>query len=457
MSRRRWRRALFPVLGIVALLVAVPPLVHRRSRSAATVGRSADNPDVPPHTKASVTDFGARCDGRSDDTAAFQRALDQAVRVRIPAGTCMVRSGIAITKDGTRLVGGGPTSVVKLLPGNYGAIFSLPHPCLTMGGCEPDPNAVVKDIQLGWFTIDGQRNGNPANDQTKIVWGIQASAVDGLDVAWMQLKDISGDAMSVAIGSRQSVHVTVRNSRIAGAGRNGIHYGSVRDGRILRNLIENTPDQGYPGAGAGNGIDVETEGLVPVVEDFLIEDNLIREGRHATAGAGMQISRSFGPVRRGTVRDNIIENYQEGVVLGSVEGVDVEGNLVTSDSTVNTATGGAFAYSAPPSFSAGLATFRRNIAWLVPYRPFADNAFWASGGGAITVEDNKIYGPDSLYRIAGAPPAITSRNNQYSTSTFAVTAGAGGQPVASNDDERVSAPSAMPAGPAWSSTWVPPA
>lgn len=411
--------------------------------------------DRAPELKASVTDFGAKCDGVTDDTDAFQRALDLGVRVGIPAATCMVRTGIRITRDGTRLVGEGSRSVVKLIPGHYGAIFSVPHACVTIGGCEPDPKVVVRDVQIGWFMIDGQRIGHPSDDQRRLVWAIFASAAEQLDVAWMHLKGISGDAVSVAIGSRVNVGITVRNSRITTAGRNGIHFGSVRGGRIVRNLIEDTPDQGYEGAGAGNGIDVETEGNVPIVEDFVIEENVIRKGPHATAGFGIQISQSFGPVRRGLVRRNAVENHQAGFLLGAVEGVDIEDNLVTSDARVNRATGGAFVYLAPASFTSGVVNFRRNTAWLVPYQPFADNAFWVSGGGKVTVTENKVYGPSQVFRLANTPTQVTSRNNEYSASQFVTVSDPATQRVLSEGDVAVTLPPTAPTPPFWTDDWVP--
>lgn len=52
---------------------------------------------VPPLVDpVNPVDFGARCDGVSDDSAAFQAALDKG-DVRVPAGTCVINRTVRIT------------------------------------------------------------------------------------------------------------------------------------------------------------------------------------------------------------------------------------------------------------------------------------------------------------------------------------------------------------------------
>ena len=61
----------------------------------------------------SVTDFGAKGDGVSDDTAAIQRALDAAQRVLFPQGTYLVRINSLVLRDGNCLVGEGKLSKIR--------------------------------------------------------------------------------------------------------------------------------------------------------------------------------------------------------------------------------------------------------------------------------------------------------------------------------------------------------
>ena len=64
----------------------------------------------------SVTDWGARCDGRSDDTNAFQRAMNERVPVlRVPAGRCLLSPGIKFGVDGQQILGAGLGRTILVL------------------------------------------------------------------------------------------------------------------------------------------------------------------------------------------------------------------------------------------------------------------------------------------------------------------------------------------------------
>lgn len=72
-----------------------------------------------------VTMLGARGDGRTDDSAAIQKALDQAMRsgdtVYFPSGVYMIRPGKALRVCGrTTVQGDGPTSVLRASGGGFG-------------------------------------------------------------------------------------------------------------------------------------------------------------------------------------------------------------------------------------------------------------------------------------------------------------------------------------------------
>ncbi len=73
-------------------------------------------PKVKP--QVSVKQFGAAGDGKTDDTAAFQRALKEAAGkvIGIPPGRYVITDILEITRTGTVLVGAGPGKTVLLCP-----------------------------------------------------------------------------------------------------------------------------------------------------------------------------------------------------------------------------------------------------------------------------------------------------------------------------------------------------
>lgn len=87
------------------------------SPGAATSGRPTSS--APARGSLELTDFGARCDGHTNDRDALSRALLDAQRSRasisLPIGTCVIRStgeGLSIP-EGTRILGKGSGSVLR--------------------------------------------------------------------------------------------------------------------------------------------------------------------------------------------------------------------------------------------------------------------------------------------------------------------------------------------------------
>lgn len=119
-------------LVLVSVLAAPAAPAPRETRSSALWGSAGQSykaggplPDFSwagyhaggdlPNAKvsASVRDFGVRGDGKTDDTAAFQRALDQAAGVLlVPAGHYQLAGPVTITRSGLVLRGEGRGSVL---------------------------------------------------------------------------------------------------------------------------------------------------------------------------------------------------------------------------------------------------------------------------------------------------------------------------------------------------------
>src|SRR5882672_11111754 len=61
----------------------------------------------------SVKDFGAKCDGVTDDGTAIQKAINASLKIHLPAGICLLDSTVRL-RAGTELRGEGMgVSIVK--------------------------------------------------------------------------------------------------------------------------------------------------------------------------------------------------------------------------------------------------------------------------------------------------------------------------------------------------------
>lgn len=373
----------------------------------------------------SVGEFGAVGDGITDDGPALQRALDAGGPLSIPRGNYLTGRALVLHKDGTQLIGEGPESALRLAPGLTGPGIVMPAPRDAYNN-PPAADKVVRDVVLSNFLIDANHNGHPVNnDQKDLCWCIQAYGVEGLEISWMTLLNASGEGLIVGTGWRLSKNVRVVNSHVRGCGRNGLAFTHVSGGLISKCYIEDSPAQTWAApSGAGNGIDLEVEGLDPVVEDFEISDCLIVKRQAATAGFGIQATKAFGPVRRGRIIRNVIRNYQAGIAAFNAEDTAIEDNFITTDAAVNTATGMGLILATTDT--AVEQTARRNTLHLVSGAAFAETCVWMQGPGVKRLTGNKFYGgTGSTLRLVGdSPLTLVAEDNEW-----------GGPPVFVNEEE----------------------
>ncbi|MFN7900615.1 MAG: glycosyl hydrolase family 28-related protein [Synechococcaceae cyanobacterium] len=76
----------------------------------------------------SVLDFGARGDGKADDTAAIQRALDAHPLVLLPPGTYRISDTLVLRRSGGGLIGSGTLPVLRMDQPDRCAIRLTPPP-----------------------------------------------------------------------------------------------------------------------------------------------------------------------------------------------------------------------------------------------------------------------------------------------------------------------------------------
>ncbi|WP_158235822.1 right-handed parallel beta-helix repeat-containing protein [Deinococcus sp. UR1] len=213
----------------------------------------APTPTPLPGDSVSVKDFGARGDGRTDDTAALRRALaTRGKNIHFPAGTYLV--GSVVTVDGAsrqKLTGTGATIQAS--------------PSFVRQG----DNAVLyiknaRDLVVDGLTVTGHRT-----DSTHP--GVD---IDGVRVASSQsvtLQNVTiGRAPTNGLTILSSQNVTVQDSKFAHSTRHGIWSSKSDNVRLLRNTVQ--------GNGAPNSLTYGGIGILATVGNgFHAEGNTILE------------------------------------------------------------------------------------------------------------------------------------------------------------------------------------
>ncbi len=80
--------------------------------------RRGEEPIPDRKIDVSISDFGAKGDGRTDDTAALQKAIDEnpGKVIYLPAGRYVITDWVTIRSSGTVLRGAGPTRTLLMFP-----------------------------------------------------------------------------------------------------------------------------------------------------------------------------------------------------------------------------------------------------------------------------------------------------------------------------------------------------
>ncbi|MEA2932880.1 MAG: hypothetical protein QOI56_1665 [Actinomycetota bacterium] len=332
----------------------------------------------------SVKTFGAKGNGRTDDSRAIQAALDAVPdgggTVVVPSGTYRIGTPVLVRRNGTKFRGVGTQSVLKLLDGVTETMLALPAATGTN-----TTDVLVTDVSISRLTLDG--NGNGSSSRPPTFFGIQILHAERVELSELHIRDFPYEAITMSLGERANRDITVRNSRFTGLGRNAVHLGFGSNLRVSQIYVDDTPSQQW-GPAAGNGIDVEVEGLDPFVDNFVVEDSILQRAGTTSAGAGISLAPAYGPIRNGTLARNVIRNHQTGVaVLTTSENVTIEGNWVVSDD--NGTTGVGFYVQEAMARLAGNVV--NSLRWP---SVFADSGLTVVGpsGGPSVVDGNHFWG-----------------------------------------------------------------
>lgn len=195
-----------------------------------------------PRPYADVRAFGAAGDGATDDTGAFQSALDVAGpggRVFMPAGTYRLRLGAITTLRGIELFGAGAATVLMPVVGQSGNLFTL-----------------ADDNSLHDFTIDG----DASNSQLALAVSIPGGKRNHLD--GLAIRNLKGTCV---YWNGTTVDLFIENCRCedySGSGINGEHAStnSLDRFRIVGNHCSTST--GAPDASVGIGVFNGTRGEI---------------------------------------------------------------------------------------------------------------------------------------------------------------------------------------------------
>jgi len=145
-----------------------------------------------------VSEFGAKGDGTTDDTAAIQSAIDAGNEIFIPPGTYLVDGGLAPKTDLT-IRGSGPGATVIKLKNSAGqaAIFK--------------GTGALESITIRDLTLNGNESNNSGNGD-----GISIDQVDGLLIDNVEIVDcrLNGIALGDSASGGEIANALIRGCRI---------------------------------------------------------------------------------------------------------------------------------------------------------------------------------------------------------------------------------------------------
>nr|WP_245196711.1 right-handed parallel beta-helix repeat-containing protein [Sphingomonas jejuensis] len=344
---------------------------------------SAQN--VKPETpRVSVTAFGAKGDGLSDDAPAFQAALDTGADVFVPAATRHYRltRTLATARAGQRLCGEGARShLVQTGSGENATVLALAHDHASVVDMRITPGTATQVLNEGWgVTIAGVRHCMVARCRFD---GMRRGGVLLLDGAACLVHDNSftdsvvpadGNTLQQNMGydiliAGSSSHNVVRDNLCVSGCGTGIGCQTVADGKtqtgnvIRSNVIRDHPCYGimvYLSGSkggirgivvAGNTIDrisgsVRTPertifygaGIyIQTANDFLIEGNRLSatntDRRLPMSGSAVPAAIAVSGYGNGIVANNMIRDCWDGVasIQTTVRVPDGEGTLITGN------------------------------------------------------------------------------------------------------------------------------
>jgi hypothetical protein len=325
--RRRFRLLCLAVFVVGALVAAITAFSSGGVENAA----SFSNVSCAASGATSGRLFplsGANSAGTADNTNVIQSAINAAAAagggtVPIPAGTYLI-DGHVVMKSNVKLLGAGPSTVLKAGPGFLATTGpDGGYPLITTAGAR---NVTIADL-----TAD--QSGNTLDADAHQAARLAAYLIDVRDSENAVVTGVwtrNPFTYSIAVVGSSGFCVTRCNTRVATSGLynqlDGIHVLDSNDGQVIGNYV----DQRI-GTDGDDGLVAHT--ISAPVYDVLYADNTVRGGNN---GDGMQLAIGKYPIYDVTIRDNdfwgspygIRTGYWSTSPAGTVRYVSITGNYI---------------------------------------------------------------------------------------------------------------------------------
>jgi parallel beta-helix repeat protein len=270
--------------------------------------------------------FGAKGDGRTDDTAAIQEAVKAVAgtggTLTIPPGTYLInpvanlRAGIRLGSDMTLDLE--PGAVLQALPTSVSDYSIL----LASG---------VRNVTIRGGTLIGNRNNNTITDPYEAGFGVELANCQHVVVEGTQLKDFWADGCYV---TNHAKDITLCNIVATGNRRNGLSVVSV-DGMVVRGCtFSHSTGSIEDGAFAnGSGIDLEPN-LGETVANVQITGCLVSSNPSVGIAVGPAVvhrGKAFTPnilIEANTVIGNGFQSGASGIEISNTEGHRILNNIL---------------------------------------------------------------------------------------------------------------------------------
>jgi hypothetical protein len=279
-----------PRLGLALLLAA-------SVTGCAKTGRPATEPNAPAASGGyvDVRGYGAKGDGATDDTAAFQAAFDTERDVFVPEGSYLV--GNVQPRPPQRVFGLGSGSRLLQRPGSAYVLSVNPG-----AGGTPSPRDNLRGLTLSGLTFVGRVERDGFSEHVHLV---TLSAVSDVLVERCRFVGFQGDGLYLGSGNepgieRHNERVVIRDCAfdgVTGENRNGLSVIDV-DGLLVEDCVfTNTTRAGMPGS-----IDLEPNNDdTAIISDVVVRRCSIRGGTGAGVAANLRSNprrrRPWGPIR----------------------------------------------------------------------------------------------------------------------------------------------------------------